>query len=258
MGKFNVGDKVRIVSKRGACWNFKGEMDHWCNKVMTIRETISGGNLYLMEEDKHENGGNGWCWGNQDIVGIVNPEKIVITHDGKTTTATLYKADGSKEKATARCAPEDTFDFNFGANLAMERLIGKVNPPEEGTNIKFNTGDYAKIIANKHGHRFKIGTIVRLEKGAIDYTAYAKDDFWYVQDDELEAYTPPKYYNGKVVCVENTHGNTYLYTVGKIYEFVDGSFVADDGSKVRDWYTNVESFDQWCRYSSSKWIEVVD
>ena len=38
-----------------------------------------------------------------------------------------------------------------------------------------------------------------------------------------------KYYNGKMVCVEN--GEYYWWTVGKIYEYKDGIVTADDGSK---------------------------
>lgn len=53
-------------------------------------------------------------------------EKIVIIHDGKTTTATRYCEDGSKVTATARCAPEDKFDFYTGAELAFNRLISKI------------------------------------------------------------------------------------------------------------------------------------
>ena len=39
----------------------------------------------------------------------------------------------------------------------------------------------------------------------------------------------PKYYNGKMVCVEN--GGYYWWTVGKIYEYKDGVVTADDGGK---------------------------
>ena len=39
----------------------------------------------------------------------------------------------------------------------------------------------------------------------------------------------PKYYNGKMVCVEN--GGYYWWTVGKIYEYKDGIVTADDGDK---------------------------
>lgn len=39
----------------------------------------------------------------------------------------------------------------------------------------------------------------------------------------------PKYYNGKMVCVEN--GIFTWWTVGKIYEYKDGIVTADDGDK---------------------------
>lgn len=39
----------------------------------------------------------------------------------------------------------------------------------------------------------------------------------------------PKYYNGKMVCVEN--GGYSWWTVGKIYEYKDGIVTADDGEK---------------------------
>ena len=39
----------------------------------------------------------------------------------------------------------------------------------------------------------------------------------------------PKYYNGKMVCVEN--GGFKWWTVGKIYEYKDGIVTADDGDK---------------------------
>lgn len=39
----------------------------------------------------------------------------------------------------------------------------------------------------------------------------------------------PKYYNGKMVCVDN--GGHHWWTVGKIYEYKDGVVTADDGDK---------------------------
>ena len=48
---------------------------------------------------------------------------------------------------------------------------------------------------------------------------------------EVEKKEPekPKYYNGKMVCVEN--GGYYWWTVGKIYEYKDGIVTADDHRK---------------------------
>lgn len=63
---------------------------------------------------------------------------------------------------------------------AMIKRLGK-----EKKNIKFETGDYAKIANSKSGHEFEIGTIVKLEKHAEDYKAFANDDYWWVTDDDL-------------------------------------------------------------------------
>ena len=52
-------------------------------------------------------------------------------------------------------------------------------------NTKFETGDYAKIVANENYHGFKIGTIVKLEKHDNDYKAFDDNKFWWVTDDEL-------------------------------------------------------------------------
>ena len=50
-------------------------------------------------------------------------QKIVITTDGKETLARLYEDNKVVKKATAKCSPEDTFDFKKGADLAYERLM---------------------------------------------------------------------------------------------------------------------------------------
>lgn len=58
----------------------------------------------------------------------------------------------------------------------------------ESQNLKFKTGDFARIVANKTEHGFKIGDIVKLEKYDTDYQAYceATDEYWWVVDDDLE------------------------------------------------------------------------
>lgn len=48
--------------------------------------------------------------------------KIVITTDGKTTTAKMYDGKKLVNSAKAVCSPDDKFDFNIGAVMALERL----------------------------------------------------------------------------------------------------------------------------------------
>lgn len=59
--------------------------------------------------------------------------RIEITTDGKTTTATLYEGDKAVKTGTAECSPEDEFDFEKGARLALGRLIP--NKAESGITV---------------------------------------------------------------------------------------------------------------------------
>lgn len=60
-------------------------------------------------------------------------EKIVVLRNGKTVTATKY-ADGKKvNSATAKCHPDDKFNFNVGAKIAVGRLVGENDNTDEKT-----------------------------------------------------------------------------------------------------------------------------
>ena len=194
MSKYKVGDKVRIVSEwgKGCRQSRDGKMDKWLGKTMTIRK-VTPHDYYLMEEDKAERDGIGWCWFDACIVGLANkfnvgerykvdcdgiPEagniieitgigkgyriyyktikgnhdryydkfdersnfanslipvteqsdstkKIVITTDGKTTTAKMYDGKSCIKVSEASCCPSDTFDFQTGAEIAFNRLFGE-------------------------------------------------------------------------------------------------------------------------------------
>ena len=66
-------------------------------------------------------------------------------------------------------------------------------------------------------------------------------------------------YNGKVVCVDHNGNNQDAYTIGRIYQFRDGSIINDIGDEVPYYKENkVHSFDEWARFSGSKWIEIVE
>mgnify|MGYP003306488910 FL=1 len=64
-----------------------------------------------------------------------------------------------------------------------------------------------------------------------------------------------KLYNGKVVCIEQ--GNNHHYKVGKIYQFKDGLMTADNGRKYPT-TKKIYSFEDWDKWTSSKFIEVVE
>ena len=188
------------------------------------------------------------------------PEKIVITHDGKTTTATKYCADGSKVTATARCAPEDEFDFNVGAKLAVERLVEQYEWEWRVVDRPAKVGDYIRLKTdgcfdwNRPGDILKVdqvgcGTAVRVlganhHRETIDqnfYWTYSHLEYEVVEKvKKTETPKPPEYYNGNVVCIKNHYDISIPlldFTIGKIYEVVDGVITSDTGYRSAHYYT---------------------
>lgn len=244
--KFKVGDMV--IDNHPTRYEFTNK--GWIGKVTKINETngfmtvLGVGNALFNDEFN--------CLDPKYFDPYVK-EKIVITHDGKTTTATMYRGDGSKEQATARCCPEDTFDFNVGAKLAMERLMEKVSPVTPVTMDGFKIGDrvnrngvngtvicFAETGTPKIGVEFddKVGFGHNCGGVPLKAGAYGtKDASWWcyayeLSHGEVVKPEPPKYYNGKVVCTANKYGCSIPvpgFTVGKIYEVVDGRITNDDG-----------------------------
>jgi hypothetical protein len=67
MARYRVGDKVRIINRRGCGWNTEGLMDKWMGKEMTIKEDNWNGIFFKTQEDTDENNGNGWLWSADDF-----------------------------------------------------------------------------------------------------------------------------------------------------------------------------------------------
>lgn len=54
-------------------------------------------------------------------------EKIIVLRNDKAVTATKYMNGKKVDSATAKCHPDDKFDFNVGAKIAVGRLIRENN-----------------------------------------------------------------------------------------------------------------------------------
>jgi hypothetical protein len=176
MAKYKCGDKVRIVDHRTGPMNNFGKMDKWLGKVMTIRECLLSG--YWMEEDYGENIGYGWCWDDDMISGLAEPEReytVELRFDGMITTATLKRGGRDVKTAEARCNPKDTYSRAEGARAAVERLFEKKrkekDKPKES---KPKIGDKFVVTGNRPfgecHHHFRIGEIVTLVGPEISCT----------------------------------------------------------------------------------------
>ncbi len=124
MAKFKVGDKVEILdgSKiKNYVGGFAEGMYKYIGKTMEIAEIntmYEGRDAYFLK-------GSQFVWDERGLKLVTdNDKKIVITTDGKTTTAKLYDGKNVIKTAKTKCSPEDKFDFNLGATIALSRLTG--------------------------------------------------------------------------------------------------------------------------------------
>ena len=165
----------------------------------------------------------------------------VIKRNGNTITVHMGDLHG-----TAKCSPDDQFDLYTGCELALRRALGREDEegkaPSPTSPEEFEPGKRYRVsvLAWTKRHivlparmRYNDGEEVTVKNR---YSAVC-GDFVYGPECCEEIKEPenpanpekPKYYNGKMVCVEN--GGYTRWTVGKIYEYKDGIVTADDGTK---------------------------
>lgn len=153
MSKFKVGDKVKILDGSKIDDYFGGWIDgmkSYVGRVCTI-ESISAKRhskttgyhmketsyvwderaLELAEDKSKFKVGDMVVAKKNNGYGVTTDEKIVITHDGKTTTARLFDGKKVMKIANTRCNPVDEFDFNTGATIAFERLMDQTESTVE-------------------------------------------------------------------------------------------------------------------------------
>lgn len=246
--KFKVGDKVRV---RGDLKNREryhmaskkisevamGPMVDLKGQIVTISGITSSG-MYTVKECLLLGASIRYRWTDEmfEPVAETCDKKIVITADGMKTIARLYEGEELIKTATAKCSPDDTFDFALGSNIAFIRLF--VEGETKAAKPRIEVGKYYRYVDEI---RPFAGIIKIIGKEGREYfydvVDGMKDDIvWhcFYEGSLFESFlTPidykpePRYYSGKVVCTHR--GTDDGYTVGKIYEFVNGTVVDDDG-----------------------------
>lgn len=115
--KYKVGEKVQVVSKNGyPAHQFA------IGAVVTVVNTPEKCHGSLLCEGRGPRGDHMTQFVNPCDVALLL-RKIVITTDGETTTARMFDGKEQVKSATAKCSKSDTFCFETGAALAMERLL---------------------------------------------------------------------------------------------------------------------------------------
>lgn len=163
MIKFKVGDKV--IAKKSTPYNVT--TNGWTGEVISVNPN-SG---YIKVGNKYEGHYIG-CFDVDpkyfDLLLNKTNEKIIVTANGKTTTAKLYNGKTVIKTAEAKCSPDDEFDFLVGAHLAVSRLCGvDSSTKEDEPDCEIKPGDFVKVIRTEC-HHFPLGSIVQVKTVVFD------------------------------------------------------------------------------------------
>ena len=105
---------------------------------------------------------------------VTTDQKIVITTNGRTTTAKLYHGKTVNKTATAKCSPDDKFDFVEGAKIAFDRLTDReTHKPETG---KIKVGNLVKVVDTGAGYPTAIDRVMTFTTNPRLIARYAYGD----------------------------------------------------------------------------------
>jgi len=245
--KYKVGDKVRVKNdlvcgkkyymESPKTYNvFVEPMEKLRGQVVTISGISSCGSYHVRECPRSPWGE--FCWTDEMFEPVAETcnKKIVITADGMKTIARLYDGNKIVKTAIARCSPDDTFDFATGTRIAFCQLFEERET--EAAKPRIEVGKYYRHayeaqpcdgiikITGKEGREYFYDVVEGMKDNPVR-RFFSEGSLFESFLTPIDYKPEPKYYSGKVVCTYR--GIDDSYTVGKIYEFVNGTVVDDDG-----------------------------
>lgn len=245
--KYKVGDKVRVrkdlklgqkyyMADKKVCNGVVNAMEGLKGQVVTISGITPGGQYHVKECPY----GKLWayCWTDEMFEPVAETcvKKIAIIADGAEIIARLYDGKELVKTVTAKCSPEDIFDFATGARIAFSRLFEERET--EAAKSRIEVGKYYRCvdeirpfagiikIIGKEGREYFYDVVDGMKDDTVRRCFYEGSLFESFLT-PIDYKPEPRYYSGKVVCTYR--GTDDSYTVGKIYEFVNGTVVDDDG-----------------------------
>lgn len=235
--EYKAGDKVKVTGN--TCSHYAG-----IGNVITLKDS------YVMDNETR--------WHFNENVGYI-VEADFEPYDGAKEPA--YKVGDKVEVIGNSCFHY----YDNGRVLTIKHIDKDRIYVNEGSwfvsaaDIKFYTGpsfkegDKVKVIGNSVCHSYKIGSVITIKEQRSADTWYIKEGSTYVSKNDIKLCTK---YCGKVVCVDNC-GNPHLYTVGKVYQFVDGVLTADNGSEIYG-DGSIKTFEDWAEFTNSKFVPLVE
>lgn len=194
---FKVGDEVVIkewdemVKEYGLnymgnieChpYTFTSLMKRFCGEEATIIKICSNRQVFLNFKKPDLN--SFFILYCMDMIKLKKPQTIVIYQKGNSVFAKDVTTD---RVAMAICAPEDEFNFNIGASIAFERLVGKGSIDKARKAINGAKEEKRKEI--------EIGNSVRITDANKQYINYIN----FFKDNNMSCELAARYYYGKVI-----------------------------------------------------------
>lgn len=163
--KYKVGDKVRVrswedmkkeygVDRHGNISvrkdvSFVTSMKSLCGKELVIRSVL---------EDSYMVKGENWYWVDE-MFEPIGHTIVIYTKDNQVIA--LDKTTG--KTGVAYCNSEDTFDFFTGADIAYNRLRGRLKPAEKVKAPEYYNGEIVCVKAV--GPSLTVGKIYKVKNG---------------------------------------------------------------------------------------------
>lgn len=246
--KFKVGDKVKLDGVEYYL-PYYGIPESYAKKIGTVFQQNESGSIIVEYDD-------GVRYFAPNYLCVAINEKIIIYCNGSKVIA---KNTATGKTGVAKCNPADEFDFETGAEIAFNRLLG------DSVHHNFKVGD--RVIGTKAADNM-YGITNAGWKGVVtkkcscgDIVVEGFDDGSckvqfcvcpnYFKLDKTE--TPkPQYYTGKLVCTKSA---TRTFTKGKIYKVHNGTLDSNAGFYKYHLFT---SFDDVLNTLSSEFIELIE
>lgn len=277
MSKFKVGDKVRGTVYGRMAYAFTTD-DMTLGVVVEPEKLLPGDDMRVKVVEHTDKSRIGCDFSvKSKYFELIEPRRefIAIHRDGNVMTAERRANREVIKSAKATCNASDTFDFDTGAKLAFDRLMGREEPKRAPQPAhKFKVGDRVVVDGAHDGEISAISTIAEdgepylvycldngIHSGSVKYGAVCKPEhagkcLWSSEYVLSPAPEPPKLYTGKVVCIEDNYIKEQN-RVGMLFEFKDGYLVGDN-SKLDPYgsprYKSFEHFQM--NRNTSKWIEI--
>jgi hypothetical protein len=190
MSKFKVGDRVRAIRdyhvvKSGMVGTVKSA---YCSNppVGVEWDTLTDGHDGNGRGMKCERG-KGYYVKEADIE-LLRLPSIHITTDGKTTHAVLKEGKRVVRRAKAVCSPGDEFNFETGAKLAFDRLMGYETELEKP---EYYNG---KVVCVEGGCFHTVGKVYEVKDGVLfDDSSTPYDGVRVESLEQLNADVAPKF-----------------------------------------------------------------